>query len=71
MNALENLNQAITDLTSEVDQAVVDRKTPHPTDEQVQSAAERIVTLAARLKDSRSAAPTPAAPPAPDAPAAS
>ena len=50
MTALENLTQAITDLTTEVDEAVRVLSQPHPTEEQVQLAADAVNSQKDRLK---------------------
>ena len=48
-SALENLNEAIAKLNTSVDSAVTVILTPHPTDAQVQSAADAITAQADRL----------------------
>ncbi len=56
MSALENLTQAITDLTAAVDNAVK----PHATDAQVQAAADAIAAQTTRLNTANGITPTPA-----------
>jgi hypothetical protein len=58
---LENLTKAVTDLTTAVDGAVTVLNTPHPTDTQVQAAADAIQSQIARLN----AAVNPPPPPTP------
>lgn len=62
MSALENLTAALTTLTTSVDNAVTVLGTPHPTDAQVQAAADAINSQAVRL-DTASGV-TPPTPPA-------
>lgn len=60
MSALENLTQAIVDLQTSVDAAVTVINTPHPTDAQVQTAADAVNAQSARLNAAVSPpAPTP------------
>jgi len=49
MSALENLTAAITKLQSSVDAAVTIIGTPHPTDAQVQAAADAVNAQSDRL----------------------
>jgi hypothetical protein len=58
MSALENLTAATQNLTASVDAAVTVLNTPHPTDAQVQSAADAVNAQTARLNS----AVTPPAP---------
>jgi len=53
MSALENLTQAITDLTAAVDNAVK----PHATDAQVQAAAAAIAAQTTRLNTANGIVP--------------
>lgn len=74
--ALDNANQALADLTTEVDATVTFLGTPHPTDSQVQAVADGVNAQTARLTAARTTAqgapaaapatptPTPATPPA-------
>ena len=48
-NSLDNLTASVTRLTASVDNAVTVLGTPHPTDAQVQAAAEAINSQADRL----------------------
>lgn len=62
-SAIDNLNTAVTDLTTEVDADIAFFGVPHPTDAQIQSAADAVVAQTARLTAARTAAsgaPTPA-----------
>lgn len=61
MSALENLTAAITRLQGSVDAAVTVINTPHPTDAQVQTAADAVNAQSDRLDT----AVTPPAPPTP------
>lgn len=63
MSALENLTAAITRLQTSVDAAVTDINTPHPTDAQVQTAADAINAQSDRLEAAVNPPPPP--PPAP------
>ncbi len=66
MAALDNLNASLVKLQASVDAAVTEITTPHPTDAQVQAAADTIQAQAARLDAAvASQNPTPPAPPAP------
>lgn len=62
MSALENLTQAITDLQTSVDAAVTVINTPHPTDAQVQTAADAVQAQSARLNAAVNPTPPPPAP---------
>lgn len=64
MSALENLTAAITRLQASVDAAVTDILTPHPTDAQVQTAADAVNAQSDRL-DAAVNPPPPPPPPAP------
>lgn len=48
-SALENLNAAVAKLTTSVDAAVTVINTPHPTDAQVQAAADAVNAQSVRL----------------------
>lgn len=61
MTALENLTAAVTRLQGSVDAAVTVILTPHPTDAQVQTAADAVNAQSDRLDQ----AVTPPAPPTP------
>lgn len=50
-SALENLTAAIAGLSKSVDAAVTVINTPHPTDAQVQAAADAINSQSTRLDD--------------------
>lgn len=50
-SALENLTTAIAGLTTSVDAAVTVINTPHPTDAQVQAAADAVNSQSKRLDD--------------------
>ena len=50
MSALENLTAAITRLQASVDAAVTDINTPHPTEAQVQVAADAVNAQSERLE---------------------
>lgn len=63
-SALENLTAATTRLTGSVDAAVTVINTPHPTDAQVQTAADLINAQSDRL-DAAVNPPTPPPTPAP------
>ncbi len=62
-SALDNLNKAVADLTSTVDSVVVTLGTPHPTDAQVQAAADSINGQTERLNTALNPPPPP--PPTP------
>jgi hypothetical protein len=49
VSALENLTAAITKLQGSVDGAVTVINTPHPTDAQVQTAADAVIAQSTRL----------------------
>lgn len=69
--ALDNANQALADLTTEVDATVTFLGTPHPTDAQVQAVADGVNSQTARLTAARTAAAgAPAAAPATPTPPA-
>jgi chromosome segregation ATPase len=50
MAALDNLSKAVADLQNVVDTTVTTLNTPHPTEAQVQSAAEAVQAQIARLQ---------------------
>lgn len=60
MSALENLTASVASLTTSVDNAVLVLGTPHPTDAQVQQAADAINAQVARLNAAAGVTPTPA-----------
>ena len=60
MAALENLSQAVTDLQNVVDATVTSLNTPHPTEAQVQSAADAVHAQVARLQAALAPTPAPA-----------
>lgn len=64
-SALENLTTAVADLTTAVDAAVTVLNTPHPTDAQVQTAADAVNAQSARLNVASGATPPPTPTPAP------
>ncbi len=59
MSALENLTAAITELQKSVDSAVTVINTPHPTDAQVQTAADAVAAQSARLNEAVNPSPVP------------
>jgi hypothetical protein len=64
-SALENLTAAVATLTTSVDNAVKVLATPHPTDAQVQSAADAVNAQSARLDVADGVTPPTPLPPAP------
>lgn len=62
-SALENLTAAVTKLQASVDAAVTVINTPHPTDAQVQAAADAVNAQSDRLD--AAVTPVPPPPPAP------
>lgn len=67
MTALEQLQYAVADLTTVVDQAVTDINTPHPSDAQIQAATDLIEGQVTRLNIALgNIAPTPVDPVVPE-----
>jgi hypothetical protein len=60
MAALDNLSKAVADLQNVVDTTVTTLNTPHPTEAQVQSAADAVQAQIARLQSALPAPVTPA-----------